>query len=204
MTPEISKALDGMHAAREAGLTGCRALIQQCSKAIRAMHRESFADAEAILVEARNLSRSTQETLEPYPEVKYAGFLRDAEKELAEAEATFAMLQDLPLPDAEQVGVGIVAYLHGVGEAASELRRFILDLLRRGQFDRAESLFARMESVYDDLIELDYPDGMTSGLRRTTDALRAVVERTRSDLTATSQQQALVKDLQDAKRLLER
>jgi translin len=42
-----------------------------------------------------------------------------------------------------------------------------------------------MEDVYDLLVTIDYPDAMTGGLRRATDALRAVLERSRSDLTTT-------------------
>ncbi len=40
-----------------------------------------------------------------------------------------------------------------------------------------------MDEVYGVLITVDYPEAITGGLRRTTDALRAVVERTRGDVT---------------------
>ncbi len=40
-----------------------------------------------------------------------------------------------------------------------------------------------MDDVYALLVTIDYPDAVTGGLRRTTDALRAVIERTRGDLT---------------------
>ena len=40
-----------------------------------------------------------------------------------------------------------------------------------------------MDDVYAMLITVDYPDALTGGLRRSTDALRAVLERTRGDVT---------------------
>ena len=40
-----------------------------------------------------------------------------------------------------------------------------------------------MDDVYAVLVTVDYPDAVTGGLRRTTDALRAVLERTRGDVT---------------------
>ena len=75
------------------------------------------------------------------------------------------------------------AYLNGMAEAASELRRHVLDCLRAGDCARAEELFATMDDVYALLVTVDYPDAVTGGLRRTTDALRAVIERTRGDVT---------------------
>jgi translin len=42
-----------------------------------------------------------------------------------------------------------------------------------------------MDEAYGLLVTMDYPDPVSGGLRRTTDALRAVLERTRGDLTTT-------------------
>lgn len=204
MESEVIKRLDAMHAAREEGLVRCRALIQLCSKSIRAMHREQFDEAESLLMQARTACQQAQATLIPFPEVQHAGFLRDAEKELVEAESTLGIIRGQGVPPLSDLSVSLVAYLHGIGEAASEVRRFALDVLRRGDLARAESILRQMEDVYDDLIELDYPDGMTAGLRRTTDALRAVVERTRSDLTTTASQQALVQELKQTRQSFER
>jgi translin len=87
------------------------------------------------------------------------------------------------MPTAEELGVPVASYLNGMAEAASELRRQVLDLLRAGDSARAEELFATMDDVYAVLVTVDYPDAVTGGLRRTTDALRAVLERTRGDVT---------------------
>ena len=75
------------------------------------------------------------------------------------------------------------AYLNGMGEAVGELRRHTLDEMRRGRTERAEALLAAMDEIYYMLVTFDYPDALTGGLRRTTDAVRGIIEKTRGELT---------------------
>jgi translin len=130
--------------------------------------------------------RAAQEALAPFPAVAHAGFLHDAEKEYAEAVLTAAMVAGTPVPGPAELDVRIPAWLNGLAEAASELRRHALDRLRDGELEVAEGLLQAMDDVYDSLVAVDHPDALTGGLRRTTDALRAVVERTRGDVTLAS------------------
>ena len=88
------------------------------------------------------------------------------------------------------------AYLNGLCEAASELRRRTLDIIRHGRTTEGERLLAAMDDVYGVLVTMDFPDAITGGLRRSTDALRAVLERTRGDLTNSLQQEKLLRKLQ--------
>jgi translin len=129
--------------------------------------------------------RAAQQAVMPYPAVAFAGFLHDAEKEYAEAVLTAALVAGRRLPTAFEIKVELPAWLNGLAEAASELRRHLLDRLRGGEVGRAEGLLRAMEDVYDLLVTFDYPDAVTGGLRRSADALRAVLERSRSDLTTT-------------------
>jgi translin len=121
--------------------------------------------------------------LRPHPAVAYAGFLHDAAKEYAEAVLTQALVDGTPVPLPADLDVAVPAWLNGLAEAASELRRHALDRLREGDVDRAEALLGAMDDVYDVLVGIEYPDALTGGLRRATDQLRAVLERTRSDVT---------------------
>jgi translin len=141
--------------------------------------------------------REAQDAVGPHPAVAHAGFLHDAEKEYAEAILTAALIDGGPLPDHHQIGVGLPAWCNGLAEAASELRRHLLDRLREGQLARAEDLLRSMEDVYDGLVTVDYPDALTGGLRRTADSLRAVLERSRSDLTTTILQARLQTAIQE-------
>ena len=91
------------------------------------------------------------------------------------------------------------AYLNGLGEAVGELRRHVLDIIRRGQIERGEEILSAMDDIYAVLVTMDFPDAITGGLRRTTDVVRGVLERTRGDLTM-----AILQDkLQEALRAFE-
>ncbi|MDP9072992.1 MAG: haloacid dehalogenase [Actinomycetota bacterium] len=181
----IRANLDAVNAAREACLAGCRRTIRACGSAIRAIHRLEPSRSAVLVEEARTALRGAQQAVEPYPVVAFAGFLHDAEKEYAEAVLTGALVSGGRLPGPDEIGVQPPAWLNGLVEAASELRRHLLDRLRAGEVDVAERLLAAMEDVYDLVVTIDYPDAVTAGLRRSADSLRAVLERTRSDLTTT-------------------
>jgi translin len=185
-----------MHEARERGLVHCRSLTQLSAKCIRHIHRRQFDEARALLSLANEAAASARSALAPFPELYHAGYLHDSEKEMVEASAVLAIVEGSPYPSAQDLGTGIMSYLNGMGEAASEVRRYCLDEMRKGKIGEAEAILVQMETIYDDLITFDFSDAMTGGLRRTCDALRAVIERTRSDLTATASQQALVRELQ--------
>lgn len=192
----------GMHQGREAGLQRSRALIQTSAKCIRHVHRHQFEEADALLEEAKKIAQEARDALSPYPQLYHAGFLNDAEKEMVEAAGVLAIVRGEPYPTPDGLGVGVAAYLNGMGEAASEVRRFALDEMRKGKLDEAERILGLMEGIYDELISFDYPDAMTGGLRRTCDALRPVIERTRSDLTASVTQHALVRELRETREKL--
>ena len=194
-----------MHAVRETALRQCRLLIQTSAKCIRHVHRRQFDQARELLAEAKSISIQARESMKSHPELLYAGYLQDAEKELVEAAAILAWAQpgETSAPSRKELGVGVVSYLNGMGEAASECRRYVLDELRSGNLAGSEELLSRMETVYDDLITFDYPDALTGGLRRTCDALRAVIERTRADLTMTTVQYDLKLELQKTQEKLQ-
>lgn len=188
---EARQQLEASHRARETALASCRETIRACGLAIRAVHRLQPAETEARVAEADHSLRRAQQALAPYPRLAAAGFLHDAEKELAEARLTSALVEGSPLPGPGDLEVGLAAWLNGLAEAASELRRHLLDRLRAGEISRGEELLEAMEDVYDMLVTIEYPDAITGGLRRATDALRAVVERSRADVTTTVLQAGL-------------
>jgi translin len=171
------------HQARELTIGASRKAIQACAASIRATHRGEYDAAEALAREAREHVRAADVALAGHPDIRTTGPLHDAKKELAEAWCTLALVRDDPLPAPEDLGVDVAPYCNGLAEAASELRRQLLDRLRAGELARAEELMSAMDEIYSLLVTIDYPDGVTGGLRRTTDALRAVLERTRGDLT---------------------
>jgi translin len=198
----IDRDLADAHRAREAGLAACRRAIRASGSAIRAVHRREDVAAEEFTAEAEEALRVAQQALVPYPALQHAGFLHDAEKEYAEARLTATLVAGAVLPDPEALGVDVTAWLRGLAEAASELRRHLLDCLRAGDLAAGERLLQAMDDVYDSLMRIDYPDAVTNGLRRSVDSLRAVLERTRGDVTATAVQSTLTDALGAATRRL--
>jgi translin len=192
---QITEQLDQANAAREAALPACRRVIRAAGSSIRAVHRHDPATAAALAGECEAELRQAQQALAGFPAVAHAGFLHDAEKEYVEARTVAALIDGRPVPGPDELGVGAAAWMRGLAEAASELRRHLLDRLRAGELERSEVLLAAMEDVYDALVVVDYPDALTSGLRRTLDALRAVLERTRGDVTTTVLQTRLQRAL---------
>ena len=187
--------LDARFAARERGITGSRKVIRSSANGIRALHRGEWEAASSLLAEAGALLTEITTGLEDHPDILHAGFIADAAKEYAEARITEALFRARPIPGFADLGIDPIPFLHGLGEAVGELRRRMLDLLRAGDVVRAQVALEAMDEIVDLLAEMDYPDGMTAGLRRTTDVSRSLVERSRSDLTATVVQERLREDL---------
>ena len=187
----VRAELDGKFAAREKALKNCRQIIQGSSKAIRALHRGESDVARGLLDDVRALMVEIEPQLAEHTDIYHAGFFYDAVKEYAEGELTAALVEGRPLPLPADLGMHAVPYLKGLGEAVGEQRRRLLDQLRVGDLAAAEATFEDMEVIHDLLAALDYPDGMTSQLRRTTDVARSLIERSRADLTTTIVQERL-------------
>jgi translin len=199
---DLSRALDGImesvrenfvskNAARERALPLCRDSIRFSANAIRAVHRNDFETARALVGQSGERVRSAADALADHPDVRYAGFVHDAQKEFAEASITLALVSGQPMPAPADLGTELPAYLNGMGEAVGELRRHLLDTLRGGDVAQCEQWLAAMDEMYGVLVTIDYPDAMTGGLRRTTDAVRGILEKTRGDLTLSVQQRRL-------------
>ena len=188
---EIRSEFEAKSAVRDTALQRSRTLIRYCANAIRAAHRGDWAEGEELLTTASQAARELVADLEDYPDLFYAGYTQDALKEYVEAQAVHAFIRDGSLPTPAELGVESPAYLKGLAEAASEMRRHALDLMRQNRLDRAEEMLTIMDEVYSQLMTVDFPDSITAGLRRTTDMLRGVVHRTRGDLTTALRQEMM-------------
>ncbi|HYO30932.1 MAG TPA: haloacid dehalogenase [Thermomicrobiales bacterium] len=197
-TEAIVRRFERIAAARDGAVGEGRQLVRLAANSVRATHRNDVATAESLLGEARGRLETLTRTLRPFPSLYWAGYVQDAAKEVAEAAITLAVVADRPLPGPEDLGVEDAAYLNALAEAASELRRQVLDKLRAGDLPRAEALLGTMDDIYSALVTVDFPDAITGGLRRTTDQLRAVLERTRGDVTIAVTQGRVERALREA------
>jgi translin len=190
---QIRQALTEKDEAREKVLPLCREVIRLSSQAIRAVHRLEYREAAELLKSARSQMDEGEQAVAPHGEFRFAGFIRDAQKEFAEGSIVLALVTGKGIPSHTDLRVDIAAYLNGMGEAVGELRRFLLDSMRKGDLSRGEEILSAMDDIYSVLVTMDFPDAITGGLRHTTDMVRGVLERTRSDLTLAMRQ----KDLED-------
>lgn len=191
ISERIRQSFDARTAARDQALAQARTLTRFCANAIRAVHRDEHELAVQNLDEAKRLADGLRANLAGFPDLFYAGYTQDALKEYAEANITFALVANQPLPQPEALGLEYATYLQGLAEAAGELRRRCMDILRHGHSAEAERLLTDMDDIYSVLVTMDYPDAITGGLRRLTDIVRGVTERTRGDMTISIRQEQL-------------
>jgi len=200
----IRQDFDARTLARDQALTQTRTLTRHCANAIRAVHRSDFETAQVDLDAARQLAESLRAELTAYPDLYYAGYTQDALKEYAEASIVYALISNHELPTPEEIGMESATYLKGLAESGGELRRRCLDILRHGYSDEAERLLGYMDDIYAILVTMDYPDAITGGLRRLTDIVRSINERTRGDMTISLRQEHLEASLKRLEKRLEK
>lgn len=194
---KVRKNFQAKNASRDSALAASRELIRHCALSIRATHRAEHPEAVQLLTRAREIATEMKAHVASYPDLYFTGYVQDALKELAEAHIVHALITGEKIPDPDTLGVDYASYLNGLGEAAGELRRYALDIIRHGTSERCEQVLRAMEDIYSLLVTMDFPDALTGGLRRTTDMVRGVLERTRGDLTIAARQEKLEARLQE-------
>ena len=187
----ITREMETFSGVRDDMLVRSRRLIRDCAHSIRAMHRHELDGAERMLAAARQDARAMVEPLAAHPDLYHSGSTQDALKELVEAHLLYGFITGDPLVTPEELGVTGATYLKGLTEAATEMRRFALDLMRQDRVEEAAAYLKKMDEIYSLLVTVDFPDAITKGLRRQTDVLRGVLERTRGDLTTAVRQEKM-------------
>ncbi len=189
--------LTAKHRAREEALPLCREAVRLSANAIRCVHRREFQSAEELIGKAAANLKQVEAALSQHRDIFHAGFVHDAAKEYVEAATTLALIAGRPLPKPDDLGVLAAAYMNGIAETIGELRRHLLDSLREGKLEHCEDVLAAMGDIYDVLVTMDFPEAITGGLRRTTDAMRGILERTRGDFTMAAVQRQLEQRLDE-------
>ena len=183
LSDELRRRFDEKTAARERALPAARRAIRSSANAIRAIHRGEMDEAGRLMADARSALDEGLAAVRDHPDIRFAGYLQDAEKEYAEARITEAVVTGSDPPSPDELEVEFAPYLNGMAEAIGEGRRRILDLLRAGEVAEAERLLDVVEDLFGVLVTIDYPDAITMNLRRSTDIARSLIEKTRGDLS---------------------
>ncbi|HTY89742.1 MAG TPA: haloacid dehalogenase [Methanocella sp.] len=183
ISARVRARFDAMDKAREGALAASRKITRNSGDSIKAIHRGEWAEAERLIRETRSLSDQLHDALKDFPEAYYSGYVEDAQVEFAEVSILYSVLRGLDLPTPESLRIENTAYLKGMGDASGELRRHILDLIRKGRPEEGEKYLDIMDEFYTEMMSFDYPDAIMHGLRKKTDVARSLIERTRGDLT---------------------
>lgn len=183
ISDSIRARFDAMDKAREGALATTRKITRNSGDAIKAIHRGEWTQVESLLADIGALNENLHGSLENFPEIYYSGYVEDSQVELAELSILYAVLQGLAMPTPKSLRIENTAYLKGLGDASGELRRHILDLIRKGKPEEGEKYLGVMDEFYTEMMSFDYPDAIMHGLRKKTDVARSLIERTRGDLT---------------------
>ena len=188
-------SFDSINKIREQSLTISREIIRDCSKSIRFLHRNDKKESKVFLSKAKNKIKKLKSITKGISEINYAGYVIDAEREFVEATLFFTFETAKRLEPFENFDVHPSSYVQGIGDVIGEWRRKALENLRKLDLNSAEKYLDIMEDSLEILNELDYPDAITGGLRRYADNARALIERTRADLTNAYINESLRNDL---------
>ena len=191
----LSETFDKLNEIRESSLTISRAVVRDCSKSIRFLHRNDIKGAKEFIDSAKKKMTELKKLTEKVSEISFAGYVLDAERESVEAVLFYVYESKGYIEPFEKFNVHPSSYIQGIGDTIGEWRRKALDNLRNLELLRSESYLNIMEESLGILNELDYPDALTGGLRRYADNARAIIERTRSDITTAFVNEALRNDI---------
>ena len=195
ISAKIRENFEAKDSVREDGLKISREIVRECRTATFALHGQDFEKANNSIEAAGKALEKLEILFKGYADIYYAGYVEHAQQEYSEVSVLRSLLKkegeskNLPSPD--DLRVEYAAYLNGLGDVVGELRRHVLDLIRRDSFEKAEVFLGIMENIHAILMDFDYPDAITKGLRRKTDVSRALIEKTRGDVVNAISQKKL-------------
>lgn len=185
---KIEAELDEKDQVREVALKASRAIVRLSGTMLRGLHRGQKADAELPVL--KDEVTRLQSLLADHPELEQAGYVESAFQEYAEVGLVMSMLEKGDVPSPEELGIGSVPYLLGLGDSVGELRRFCLEELKEGRVKNANAYLDMMEDILTALLRFDYPDAIVP-LRHKQDVARSLLEKTRGEVAVATSASAL-------------
>jgi translin len=188
---DIKKELDKKDRRREEVFLNAREIRRISTKAVREIHKENYDEAKALIDRVKECIADLSDADKSFP------LLQDALQEYAEAALTWAFLKKAPPPSPGELGIPSGPFILGLADSIGEIRRYILDEMRKDNLDEVEYFLDLMDELYHDIIAFDYPNAILP-IRRKQDIARLLLEKTRGDVTVTLKQAKLNKKLEDA------
>jgi len=193
---KIREVLDEKDQVRENALKITRETVRLSAEAIRAIHRGELENAKNMIKDVKEKLEDLATELRGHPDIYFSGYVYSAYQEYVEAAVLLSILEGSKIPSPEDLNVPYVPYLLGLGDVVGELRRQILDAIRKDQLDQGEFFLGIIEEIYEALSTLGYPNAIVPGLRHKCDVARNILEKTRGDLTNAIHRNRLLKGIQ--------
>lgn len=188
---DIKKEFDKKDRRREEIFLKAREIRRVSTKAVREIHKENYKEAKALISRAKDDIAGLSDADKSFP------LLQDALQEYSEAALTWAFLKKTPPPSPGELGIPSGPFILGLADSVGEIRRYILDEMRKDHLDDVEYFLDLMDELYHDIVAFDYPNAILP-IRRKQDIARLLLEKTRGDVTVTLKQAELNKKLEDA------
>ena len=191
--PHISKELEKTNSSREYLIKNNREVIINCSQAIIDIHKNDLGSARLKIKKAKTLlvkiKQKTTGDLNRY--------LLAPEQELVEAVALLSIIEGKQIPSYKSIKVSGESYILGLLDCIGELKRQVIDQIRIGNSDNAETYFGIMEEMYLILYPFATYDKIVKEARRKLDVNRMLVEDTRLVLTEEIRRQEFIKNIKE-------
>ncbi len=177
---DIDHFLSERDSARENAIKKARDVIKFSGWAITAVHKGDLKEAREYLDNTERSAKELLNMVKAYPELYYSGMVYNAISEYVEARVFIDIIKGSDLKGPSELGVQPVPYLQGLGDVVGELRRLVLELIRKDEYELAWKLLEIMEFIYFELRKLDYPEALIPGVRHKADVARRLIDDTKA------------------------
>lgn len=189
----IKKELDEKDRRREEVFANAREIRRISTKAIREIHKENYDGAKTLIEDVKKMVSLLSGSDKGF------NFLQEALQEYSEAVLTYSFLRKEAIPNPSELGIPSEAYVLGLADSIGELRRYILDAIRKDDFEEVEYFLDLMDEISHEILALDYPNAIIP-IRRKQDIARVLLEKTRGEVTLALKQTKLGKKLEELSR----
>jgi len=180
---ELRNDLDELDSKRELILKETRIIIRLCSEIIKRIQREDFDNIEVRLIQIEKSIKDLQQSAEILSVNIGKNYLIDVKQEYIEAKLFYKLIKEKRILGFKEMEVYPYEYIMGLADLIGELKRYILNCIRKNKMKDAELYFEIMEDLYDNLVLLDYPEGLIQGFRHKLDKCRDILNKTQEIIT---------------------
>ena len=154
-----------------------RDVIRDAAQAITMLHNDDVKGASKRIKSALKGVKQLKKF-----DSRFEYYSRQAYQEYAEAATFFLIKTKGSVISLGKAGVNSESYLLGLMDVIGELKREILEELRKENTKKAELYFSKMKLIYDSTRSLRFAEAIINGFRRKQDSARIQIESAGSEI----------------------